>query len=202
MSSRTLLRWSGLSGILAGLLMILFNIGNLAGFVTPAMDNLRTIITIILTLFAFMGFYLIQAERAGISGFLGFLMAFLALLSNLGYRFINVMVSPYIQNIPNAVDAVGTGPYMGTFMITTLVYVAGYLLFGIATLRVRKLPRLAAWSLIIGAVLSYIGAMTAIPLLIFLSAALTAVAYIWLGSALWRDLPIKSLQFQPALGQD
>jgi len=82
---------------------------------------------------------------------------------------------------PEAVQAVGQGPYRAIMQMTFLVFALGYVLFGVATLRAGTFPKWAAWLVIVGALLANAG-------------------IVWMGWTLWSGKPAAmTAQPRPAM---
>ena len=84
MSRSKLIRWSGLAGLVGGLLFaipIVFHPleQDATGFLTPLYVPVHVllIVSIILNLFPLMGLYARQADKAGALGLIGFILAFI-----------------------------------------------------------------------------------------------------------------------------
>ncbi len=200
MSYAKLIRWSGLVGLLAGGLTVLFNLALIAGIVSPAVDNPRVMGTILLTIFALIGFYAYQHARAGLLGLLGFVITVMALVVNVSFRYVAIFVVPVLQaQYPDALKAVSQGPITVFISVIFLLFVVGYVLFGIATLRADMLPRWTAWLLIVGPVVNYLGMM--IPLASPLGSVLIGVGIAGMGYELWAGprWRVAAPEPQPAL---
>ena len=122
-----------------------------------------------------VGLYVRQSEAAGVLGFVGFAAAFLGTGLYVGASWAELFIAPLIANeAPEMFDA--PGPPLG-LLVTFIGGAVGWLLFGVATLRARVYPRIAAVLLMIGAVIS------ALPLNLPTGIVLD-VAIAWLGFSL------------------
>jgi hypothetical protein len=121
-----------------------------------------------------VGLYARQSDAAGPLGLAGFVVAFLgtALVTSLFWASLFIVPTLAVE-APVLLDE---GPPPG-FFFTLITFSVGWLLFGVATLRARVYPRIAAIVLIIGAVL----AMLPLPF----TEVVLAVAVAWLGFALF-----------------
>ena len=188
MSSSDLVRWGGLAAILAGVLLVVADLLNLAiGFGdepfsevattgTHALQSWIRLIGAVLLLIGLVGLYARQSEAAGPLGLAGFLVAFLGTALITGFLWAALFIVPALAvEVPAFLDEVeGLPPGLFVALITFCV---GWLLFGIATLLARVYPRTAALVLIIGAVL----AILPLPF----TGIVLAVAVGWLGFALF-----------------
>jgi hypothetical protein len=106
---------------------------------------------VVLLLIGLVGLYARQSEAAGPLGLAGFLVAFLGTALNMGFFWAILFLTPILAvEAPVLLDE---GPTPG-FFFTLITFTVGWMLFGVATLRARVYPRIAAIVLIIGAVLA------------------------------------------------
>jgi hypothetical protein len=188
MSSSNLIRWAGLAAILAGVLLVVGDLLDLAiGFGdepfsevattgTHALQSWIRLIGAVLLLIGLVGLYARQSEAAGPLGLAGFLVAFLGTALVMGFFWAILFLTPTLAvEAPVLLDE---GPPPG-FFFTLITFSVGWLLFGIATLLARVYPRTAALVLIIGAVISIL------PLPF--TGIVLAVAVAWLGFALFTE---------------
>ena len=133
----------------------------------------------VLLLLGLVGLYARQSEAAGILGLVGFVAALFGTVLALGAVWAQLFVAPSLAiEAPRVLDTEPRGALALGFTLTFLVFLPlGWLLFGIATLRARVYPRVAAIVLIVGAV---IGGLP-IPL----TEIVLNVAVAWLGFVLF-----------------
>ena len=190
MQSSNLIRWAGLAAVLSGVSSV---IGDLLSLVvdlesaesaatTPYMlVFLLYLLGTVLLLLGLVGLYSSQSEPAGFLGLLGFLVAFLGTALVSGALWFELFITPSLAvEAPELAEAeLG----LAGFAISFLLVVVGWVLFGVAALRARVYPRLAAALLIVGAVAS----LVPIPL----SGVVLSVAVAWLGLMLFtgRGMP-------------
>jgi hypothetical protein len=188
MSSSNLIRWSGLAAILAGVLLVVADLLNLAiGFgdepfsetATTGIYAFQSVVNLlgaVLLLIGLVGLYARQSEAAGLLGLAGFLVAFLGTALITGFLWAALFIVPALAvEVPAFLDEVeGLPPGLFVALITFCV---GWLLFGIATLLARVYPRIPVILLIIGAVI----AVLPLPF----TGIVLAVAVGWLGFALF-----------------
>jgi len=167
MKTETLIRWSGVAAIIAGI------VGAAASFVTPeAGSPLEWVFFLgwIATLFGFMGIYAHQAAGSGSLGALGF-----ALLV--------VGTAYFLAGEPSL------GGMEATVLLALFgsVYSLGLVLLAVGTLKARKLPRWVAILWIVAVVVGLPGAF--VPSLAALAYQLGAVAgglaFVGAGYTLW-----------------
>ncbi len=150
-----------------------------------------------------LGLYLRQIDRFGWLGKTGSYLTFggfaLATLGGLGIIVVGLSIGE--EATLGVLDAVA-------HPLSTLIYVVGSVLFGIATFRERILPRWGALLLVIGAPLWFVGPafffgalidgsedwLLAVPAMV--PAVLFGGGWAWLGYALWseRDMPAQQPQ--------
>ncbi len=189
MSSSDLIRWAGLAAILAGVLLVVADLLNLAiGFDDDepfsetattgiyAFQSVVNLLAAVLLLIGLVGLYARQSEAAGLLGLAGFLVAFLGTALVTGLLWASLFIVPTLAvEVPAFLDQV-EGPPPG-FFLTFITFAVGWLLFGIATLQARVYPRIPTILLIIGAVI----AVLPLPF----TGIVLAIAVAWLGFALF-----------------
>jgi hypothetical protein len=178
-----LYRLAGQTGIVTGVLL-LFNTARRAGVVPEnAFTHQLAPIAAFLAPLVITGLYLWQRERSGTLGFVGYVLNFLGLAGALAIEFTLHYVFPLLpeDTVTSLVDG-RTG--MG-FLLISVVYLAGIVLFGLAMWRADLLPRVAVALYLVGFVPTALR-----PLLP--SAVVTAgfvlgsLAVIWLSAGLVR----------------
>jgi hypothetical protein len=207
-----LLRWCGLALAAAGALMAV------ATLLHPSHETATTIIASevrlvaahsaytlswLLVLLGLPGLYVAQRGGMGRLGLVGFLTAFLgtyllAVSGNFGF------LAPVLaKDAPAVIDAISQYPpvvYLNA--LAAIGFMVGYILFGIAMIRTRGLPRLSGILVAVGAPAHLIGfglAQLVTPVLwpiaiagaVSLGAGLAWPGYLlWRGSAGSRRLPL------------
>jgi hypothetical protein len=206
MSSRTMVRWSGLSCIVGGLC--------LAGFVlvhpwdqllgaeiarTARWQIAHTLhfVGALFALLGLLGIFARQREQLGPLGIVGFIFSFMGNAMFLGTGMITAFIWPMLALEAPATVEPG-GPIFGwphsllAFALTAVTLSIGYVLFGIAMLRVGIFPRWSILMLVTGAILGMLPPhpMGALPWweLVF-GGVLYGAALVWLGSILWTENP-------------
>jgi hypothetical protein len=160
-----LIRASGLILALGGLLLICAEI---VYILYPGDPEVRAITTasqisagfffsgaLMLTI-GLPGVYLRQAERAGTFGVVAFLLALAGSALMIASDWNELFAGPAMMLIPN-LDKEFPATLIAGYMLNYGTYTLGWLLFGIATLRARVLPRPLALLLIGGILLPFVG---------------------------------------------
>jgi hypothetical protein len=109
-----------------------------------------------LLLVGLVALYLRQAEMFGALGLIGFLLALLGTTLGAGASWSQVFVVPRLAEVSPTVADQGAGSVLAGFLLSFLLFGAGWIVFGVATLRTRVFPRWAVMLLIVGAVISII----------------------------------------------
>ena len=150
---------------------------------TYAIVTVPTLLGTVLLLVGLAGLYVCQSEAAGLLGLVGFLMSFLGNALVAGAVWEATFVVPWLTW--EAPELLNEGPTEWLALGFTLSYKLaglGVILFGVATIRARVFPRVAAILLMIGVVPVAVWNFVPLPL----SDVLLGVAVAWLGLALFR----------------
>jgi len=200
----SLMRWAGLSALLAGLCYLLvgiFHPANVPASVTTSRWEIVHIVACAMSFFGLLGLaglYARQATRAGWLGLAGYVLLSLWFVVVMGFSFVEAFILPHVATAsPGLVQAwmgMFNGP-AGTFNLGALptiwtlsapVYILGGVLFGIATFRARVLPRWAGALLAASTLLAPAAAV--LPNASQPKIAIPAgLALAWLGYALWSE---------------
>ena len=198
MSPYVLIRWSGVGTIVGGVLVAAFPLfhpnHDVAGYTSPIWVPAHVIphVGAVLALFGLIGLFARQLERAGWLGLVGFIAAFVGTASLLTGAMIEAFIIPFMSlQTPDVVD----GPPPGVaeaFITISILFVVGWVLLGIATVRANVLPRSVGMLLAVGAVVLMFGDSVTSGLLGYdnlwgIGFALFGAALAWLGYALWSD---------------
>jgi len=200
----SLLRASGPAAVIAGLsyaLVGVFHPANILASVTTPIWLLVHVLamgTSIFGLLGLTGIYARQAEKSGWLGLAGYLLLNLWLAIILGFTFVEVFILPPLASISPTFVEGWLGMFNGAagdidlrwlstvWTLTGPLYVLGGILFGIATFRVRVLPRWAGVLLGVGTAIGPLAAL--LPLDLQPKVAVPAgLALAWLGYALWSE---------------
>jgi hypothetical protein len=146
---------------------------------------------LVLCLFGLVGMYAKQVERAGVLGLVGFALSFVGTALFIGAGVFQAFVAPTLA----ASEATRTllepdgplfkGPLTALFAGAGMAFALGFVLFAIAMLRAKLLPRWPAILLIPSSPI--LGLSPAMPLVARAIGSLVfGVAFAWLGWALYR----------------
>jgi hypothetical protein len=194
MSTSEAIRWGGgLTSVAAGLLLLLGHTVNLGGDPEygTVLGEALVLSAHALLVFALVALWAIQAERSGSLGALGMV------LSVLGTTLNCAAVLAEIAGASGAdVEAVVGQGVSGTItLLGGLAFLIGLILFGVAIMRARVLPRWLGPLLILGDVVFAVGTFAGSAALIVevLGALITCTAFVWLGLALLSasDTPVQ-----------
>lgn len=141
------------------------------------LQSLLTLFAGILLLGSMVGLYVRQSEAAGKVGLIGFLLAFFGTALVVGDFYTNTFVTPLVAlEAPAFLDNPLAGVLQVWLPFNFVVLAFSWLLLSVATVRARVYPRVASWSLLIGAV----AALVPLPLVNLVFDAALA----WLGFVL------------------
>jgi hypothetical protein len=163
--------------------------------------NLPEFAMCLLFLLGIAGIYARQVNEAGWLGLVGFLLLMLFWWLETGYVFTELFILPVLANTapqfvesflgivnPESPVEMNIGALPAAYGLLGILYLLGGVLFGIATLRARVLPRWPAGLLAVAAVLTPAAAL--LPHAIQRYAAIpVGLALAWLGYALWSERP-------------
>lgn len=199
----TLTRAAGAAAVAAGVIFIGVQINHphldAASIATTEVTirNSLKVLMAVLALTGITGMYLSQVRRNGILGLAGYLLLGAGYLVIAGTSIVAAYVLPslagsdagYVDDVI-AASLGGTptgdiGALHTVFLVQSVAYLAGGLLFGIALYRARVLPRWAAALLAVGGLASVV--LSVMPDAFYrLLAFPNGLAMIALGVALWR----------------
>jgi hypothetical protein len=217
MNTRNLIRWAGLSAVVAGLCFVvvgLFHPPNILSSVSTSQWVIVHAVAIAMSvfgLFGITGLYARQAHAAGWLGLAGYLLFSLWLVLILAFTFFEAFILPLLATeAPKFVEgflgiasrhpsAMNLGALPALFALLGLGYVLGGLLFGIATFRAGILPRWAAGLLAVGAVAPIVLMQLPHPLDRTLAVPM-GIALAWLGYALWSERREQASESVPGTG--
>jgi hypothetical protein len=208
MSSSRLIRLSGLAALVGFALIPILQVARVIAFpdtltlsAISVMDiffvlNLLIVIAMLLGLLGLIGIYGRQAEQTGVLGLIAFLVTFFGWALYTALMWAETFIYPVFahvapqfmdhpdQNMLTALNASQTTHW--------LLIGAGWILFGVASLRAGLLPRGAAVLLIAGGVAAFVGnGVVGIPdegilgALVSVVSLLGALGLAWLGYAVW-----------------
>jgi len=199
-----LIRWAGLSAMVAGTIFAAIQPIHppdvLASVTTSAFIIITSFKTVmcLFGLFGIAGLYARQVEKAGWLGLAGYLLLTTFYAVQMCYAFAEPTILPLLAPVaPTFVESVmgmaskaggsmNLGAFAVIFNILPVLYLLGLLLFGIATFRAHILPRWAAVLLASSGPIAAI--MSQLPHQIARFAAVPmGIALIWLGLALFLE---------------
>jgi hypothetical protein len=215
-SHANLIRWAGMSALLAGLCYVfvgIFHPANAPASVTTTRWEVVHVVACAMSFFGVLGLvglYVRQAARAGLLGLVGFVLLSLWMVLIMGFSFVEAFVLPHLATTtPSFVDAwmkmfnggsstfdLGVLPTVWT--LTAPLYIGGGLLFGFATFRAHILPRGAGALLALGTVLAPVASQLSLawqPKI----AIPAGLALAWLGYALMTERQTASLSLSDQL---
>jgi hypothetical protein len=198
-----LINSASLSAVAAGLLFVVIQAihpaDSLASVTTStwAIVHYVSIAMAILFVIGIGGIYARQVEEVGWLGLAGFLVLSLGLLLTAAFQFVEAAVEPVLaSSAPGFVDGVlglveghpsnvDLGALPTLWSVSSALFLAGTLLFGIATLRAGIVPRLASGMFTFGLLLS--GPVVALLGAPRLAAVPIGLGLAWMGYALWSE---------------
>jgi hypothetical protein len=193
MTSSNLIRWSGLSALVGGALAVAFDVINAVLF--PGEQGSQVMLTsswfivqilglvaLALITLGLVGLYVCQAQRAGTLGLIAFVIAFAGMLMVFGLSWGEPFLGPLVaEQAPGLLSMEPSGALAVGSILSIALFALGWLLFGLASLRARVLPRGAAVLVIVGSLLSFILTSLDLPLW----SVVLGAALVWMGYALW-----------------
>jgi len=200
MQTNNLIRWSGLSLLVGGLLYAIngfFHLNNNDPQVTfsPLWLPIQIIITIfyLLDIFGLIGLHSYQKDKAGLLGLIGVVLAIigsaLTFIASIGFAFVIPAVTAQQaapQSPTELISSTGQLAWIGTLVLAWIfAFLPGHIVTGISTIRAGVLPRWASVLVVVGMILVFIGAASA-PLfwLRNIGGVLSGAGLAWLGFAL------------------
>jgi len=209
MSVSNVIRWAGLSAVLAGVLAVVNPIihppNDPSSVATSSWAIAHYLILggSVLLLLGISGIYARQVKESGWLGLVGFLMFYVGVALISGFALFEAVILPVLATeAPQSIggflpgeNLVVSGPLIP---LSVILFGIGGLLFGIAVIRAGIFPRWAAILLIIG-----IPATVLLSLVSEAASRLSGVLYgagiAWLGYALWSERPEKAPEPAPAI---
>jgi hypothetical protein len=138
MQSRTLYRLAGWAGLAGGALLLVATARRAGLLPENAFTHAIAPPASALELFTLTALYLRQRTRTGWLGLVGYALNLLGLAGLFAVEFLTHAVFPYLDQATRA--AVLAGPTRGYLLTVALLFLAGVLLFGLASLRARVFP--------------------------------------------------------------
>jgi len=210
MSASNVIRWAGLSLVVAGVLNVITPMIHPPNDPSSVALSSWTIAHYLLlggAVFALLGvsgMYARQVEEAGLLGLVGFLMFYVGLAVTAGFFLFEALVMPVLateapQSIAGFLPGIDDFGVLGpAILLAVLLYSIGGLLFGIAIIRAGILPRWAAILFVIGIVATVVLSLVS-ETVGRTSGVLYGVGLAWLGYALWSERREKASEPSPAM---
>lgn len=204
MNTKTLIRWTGIAAMAAGLIFAgiqpIHPPDILASVTTTAWAIILPLklMMCLLFLIGITGIYARQVEQAGWVGLLGFVMLSLAWWLLAAFVFAETFILPvlttaapdYVTSMLGIINGspgpMDIGALPAVYIVISLLYLLGGLLFGIATFRAAVLPRWPAALLAVAAAVTPAAALLPHAIQRF-AAVPMGLALAWLGYALWSE---------------
>lgn len=171
-----LLRWGARASISAPILALFATVagaplyademseaGATGRFTVAAAGTLAALIALVAAL---VGLYLAQHRRLHALGHAGLLIGFAGTVLAAGGAWDSLFTVPYLaEQAPAVLDVDTSGSLLAGFVISYLALVLGWVLFAVATLRARVLPRSGSIVMLVGAILAFFPAPTSLRIL-------------------------------------
>jgi len=200
-----LIRWAGLSAMMAGILFIVIQTIHPADILSSvttgrwAIVHYFSIAMCLLGLLGIAGIYARQLEEAGWPGLAGYLMFSLFYALTMGFQFTEAFISPLLPTeSPKFVESLlalasgsagemKLGALAAVYTLVGVLYMLGGPLLGIATIRAGILPRWAAGLFASAGPMSAIFVSLVPHPLDRIAAVPLGLGLAWLGYALWSE---------------
>ncbi|HUF26435.1 MAG TPA: hypothetical protein VMM18_05565 [Gemmatimonadaceae bacterium] len=201
MSTRALFRMAAVALAVSGLFL---TVGLILHPVRPFSDRIATPGWTIAHLFWWIGglagivgltgLYLRQREAVGVLGFAGACLAVIGLGLVASAMYFEALIAPGLAaRAPALFEGFPTGGewegFLGGVLASGALFGVGFLLFGVAMLRARSMPRGAIILAVAGGVPFAVNFLVPRPLAVLAVIAL-ATGLLWLGSTLWTSVDV------------
>jgi len=202
-TTNRLIRASGFAAIAAGLLFVVIQplhpADALASVTTPAWSLVHqaTCLMLVLFLAGLTGIYARQVEKAGWLGLVGYLALSAGLLITAAFTFVEAFIEPilalaspaFVSGLLGAVEGVPSDFSLGAlpliYSVSSALFLGGCIVFGIATIRAKVLPRAAAALFAFGII--FAAPLTAVLGTPRVAALPIGLGLAWLGYAVWSE---------------
>jgi hypothetical protein len=204
-TTSNLIRWAGLSAAVGGSLFVVMQPihppDTLSAVSTGAWATVHYLgfAMCLLNLLGITGIYARQAQQAGWLGLAGFLMFGLMWAVTAAFQFAEGLILPLLAaEAPRFVvgflgvtsgspSEVSLGILPAVYSLTSVLYLLGGVLLGIATFRAGVLPRWAGGALAVATVAPLALSLLLPHEFIRLAAVPIGIALVWLGYTLWSE---------------
>jgi hypothetical protein len=192
----SLMRWGGLSLLVAGIANALFwllvvPIGTFAG-ATASLSQLWVpsqllhTLAATLALFGLVGLCARLGDQIGRLELTGFVLALFGTGFYLADAVLALVVFPIVAtSAPALMAADGALNMSPVYTVFAVAFMVGYILFGIALLRASAMPRAATLLLMIGAILANLPPSLVPMLILIVGGVVWGIGVAWLGYVLW-----------------
>lgn len=213
MSHTRLIGLSGIANIGAGILVILFLISHSARDPVSVLSTPYTAVhmlgvtSTILTLFGLHGLYALHIEHTGWTALIGFVLACAGTVLRGAVAFFDGFMIPVLANhAPYLLDNIRhtlfvAGLMVVMFPLTSIAFILGFVLFGVALVRADILPRWGSRLLLYGALPLGLGPVSAPIIVPTVGAILFGSGQMWLGYVLWTRYGIGAKRMQTTMGR-
>jgi hypothetical protein len=196
MSNSSLIRWGGASLLIAGTAnaifwLLIIQIGTFAG-ATASLNplwvpsQLLHTLAATLALLGLVGLYTWLGQKNGQLGLTGFVLALFGTGFYLADAILALVVFPLVAtSAPSLIAADGALNMSPAYTVFAVTFMVGYILFGIALLRIGALPRGASPLLTVGAILTNLPPGLVPMLILIVGGVLWGIGAAWLGYTLW-----------------
>lgn len=215
MLAANLIRWGGLSAVLGGMLfpvaaIIHPNGEDLAAVNLPnwVLAHLLGFVSVMLMHLGLIGLYARQVQKAGWLGLIGFVLAFLGGAFAIAIQYVNSTVIPLIAaQAPTLFPPAMTPPWFAPPLFI-LGFILGHIIFGVATIQARVLPRWSGFLVVIGMLLFFLGELSflgqnlstpalrqffdlirRLHVVVLLGDVAFGLGLAWMGYAVWVEKP-------------
>ena len=200
MNSSNTIRFGGLAYLIAGLSLILLSVFDLAVTDTavPARAAVHTIayIGLALGILGLVAIYSVQADKIARLGLIGFTLALVGNSMTAGAAFLNAYIVPIAPDLTAATGPLFTGPAGIVILLSAGLVTAGFVMFGIATMRAGVLPR---WAALLVTASAWFGLAAAFaPVAFHVGGVVFGLGNAWLGYAVWSRQGKMDRQGTPA----
>jgi hypothetical protein len=194
MNKYTLIRWGGLSALVASVISILIEIVLMItirnqAYSTAALTNAWSLlytfrlIAVMLLMLGLVALFARQSQKMRAFGVIAFVIASIGTMLIFGFAWALLFVFPGMAAaVPAFLDTMASEPGIG-IPITLFLVTVGWFLFGLASLRAKILPAGSAWVVMAGAFLALVLNMMQIPF----SWVIFDIGVIWMGWWLWSE---------------
>ncbi len=195
MSPSKLISWSGLAALIGGVLLVIVNILDLVVFGgntdstavlsgSWVVKEIGYIVAGVLISLGLIGLYARQERQAGTLGLAAFLVAFTGTVLMVGTDWSAAFLGPAVaEAAPELVNGEPTGVAVAGFLVTSLLLVIGWFLFGWVSFQTRVQGRGASILMMVGAVLALVLIFIELPL----EVVVLGIALAWMGYSQWNS---------------